>query len=252
MAHKFRFIFNFLVIIVVLSEGVNTLPVQGSLQLDSLTFDKVISRFKAVLVKFDESYPYGEKQEEYKVVVARGSSQPDLIIAEVGISDYTDNGSKELAERFGIAKDDRPVYKLFLQGQTDPIDYTGEIKSSSILEFVRERSGLWIGLEGCLENYDKLVEKFVKGDEKEQRRVLEAAKDGQEKLSTDEEKKSANVYVKMMEKMLEKGKGFAATEVERVQKLLKEKLTAAKKKLFEVKQNILLSFKSFVNRKEEL
>ena len=56
----------------------------------------------------------------------------------------------------------------------------------------------------------------------------------------------------MMRRMLEKGKEFAVTEAERVKKLLQEKLTAAKKKLFEAKLNIHLSFNSVMNMKEEL
>ncbi|XP_022108445.1 endoplasmic reticulum resident protein 29-like [Acanthaster planci] len=253
MAHKIAHIINFIGITLALIEMTNALPVPGSLQLDSLIFDKVIRHFKAVLVKFDESYPYGEKQEEYKKIAARGSSQPDLIIAEVGISDYSDNGNKDLAERFSVTKEDRPAYKLFLQGEEKPIDYEGEVKSSSILEFVRERSGLWIGLEGCLQSFDKLAEEFVAaGGETERKRALEATRAEKEKLTSEEERKSADVYIKVMEKILEKGEGFAMTETVRIKKLVTEKLTANKRKVFEAKLNILLSFKPSANKKEEL
>ena len=46
----------------------------------------MIHRFEAVLVKFDESYPYGDAQDIYKQVVTDSLSQDKLLMAEVHIA----------------------------------------------------------------------------------------------------------------------------------------------------------------------
>ncbi|GFS92581.1 endoplasmic reticulum resident protein 29 [Trichonephila clavipes] len=66
---------------------------KGAVALDSWTFDKMISKFKATLVKFDITYPYGEKEDEYGKVAEAARFSPDLLISEVGIQDAEDASS---------------------------------------------------------------------------------------------------------------------------------------------------------------
>lgn len=50
-----------------------------------------MKKYKAVLVKIDETYPYGDKQDTYKSVVESTLSQIDLLCAEVQVAG---NGKK--------------------------------------------------------------------------------------------------------------------------------------------------------------
>lgn len=50
-----------------------------------LLFFQMISKFKASLVKFDITYPYGEKEDEYGKVAESAHFSPDLLISEVGV-----------------------------------------------------------------------------------------------------------------------------------------------------------------------
>ncbi len=46
----------------------------------------MVTKFPAVLVKFDEAYPYGEKQDEFKKVSESTASQRELLIGEVNVA----------------------------------------------------------------------------------------------------------------------------------------------------------------------
>ncbi|XP_077995557.1 endoplasmic reticulum resident protein 29-like isoform X1 [Glandiceps talaboti] len=229
-----------------------TLNVKGSVQLDSFTFDKVISKHKAVLVKFDESYAYGEKQDEFKTIAGMASSQEDLLIAEIPISKYGDKENSDMAERFGVTEKDYPLYKLFIQGRDKEIEYDGDIKANEILSFIKKEAGLWIGLPGCIETLDKKAMKFMAtSDNAERQKIMSDAEKEVEALRGDT-KARGEIYVKTMKKVLEKGYAFIDTEIKRVKNMQEKKVKAEKKEQFKDRLNILNSFSVKSENKDEL
>lgn len=103
-----------LLIFISFNSAIDGLVCKGCLELDELTFDKVISKFSTVLVKFDVAYPYGKKHDEYaKFAKDVGESNVgDIAVSVVGIKNYGDPTNNNLAERFDIG-DQLPVIKLF-------------------------------------------------------------------------------------------------------------------------------------------
>jgi endoplasmic reticulum protein 29 len=104
----------------------------GCVSLDELTFGKVIKKFKTVLVKFDDQFPFGEIHDtwitfanEINNKTTSGTDHPDLLIAVVGVKDYGDLDNKLLAERYGLMKrQDAPIIKLFVDGDVEnPIHF---------------------------------------------------------------------------------------------------------------------------------
>lgn len=113
--------FNIILLIASLSSFilVDANTCAGCLELDDLTFDKVISKFSTVLVKFDIAYPYGDKHEAYAKLASEGANQhDDFAVAVVGIKDYGDKENTKLGERFEVG-DKYPVIKLFRNGNAD-------------------------------------------------------------------------------------------------------------------------------------
>lgn len=52
------------------------------------------------IVKFDVSYPYGEKHEEFVKLGSAYQSVEDLLVAEVPVKDYGEKDNEDLAIRF--------------------------------------------------------------------------------------------------------------------------------------------------------
>lgn len=63
-----------------------------------------------------------------------------------------------------------------------------------------------------------------------------------EQTLPEQQRTAAQVYVKTMERILEKGDVFIQTEQTRVENILKGKLSVDKKQSMEKKRNILQSF----------
>ena len=216
-------------------------------------------------MKVDVAYPYGEKHEQFGKLSAALSSNPDILVAEVGVKDYGDKENVNIAERYNIVKEEYPVMLLFTEGKTEPIRYQvlnrkivkqcinindmylisvqGEFKLDMMQRFVSSTSGLWIGLPGCLEVFDGLANRFVASKNPSDRKeILRHSEDEWDKVSLGSERKSAEVYVKVMRKMLEKGDDFLQMELSRVDTLRKGKLAKEKKEEMDRRLNILQSF----------
>jgi len=227
--------------------------------LDAFTFDKVVSKFKVALVKFDTSYPYGPKQDEFAKLTAEVKNTPDIIVAEVGIKDYGEKENSDFGDRFGVVKDDYPVVKLFVNGDVDnPVTfkYTGEedFKLDNLKTFIKKNSGLKLLLDQCIGELDDIAVKFgAEGASKsDQKKLLEEAKKFVAHLTREADKKSAQVYVKLMEKVIDRGNIFLESEQERVKNILAGKITDAKKKELQGRLNIIQSFVFSKSDKDEL
>ncbi|XP_020894627.1 endoplasmic reticulum resident protein 29 [Exaiptasia diaphana] len=225
---------------------------RGAVGLDSLTFDKIIKNHRAVLVKFDKQYAYGDKEDVFKEFCKKAASQPQLLVAEVGISEYGDKENSDLKERFQLKKEDFPYYMLFLQDSVDPIHYKGEINGNDLIAFVSKQAGLWIGLPGCVELFDNFARDFFK-EESQQSGVIKEAEDVLSTITDPKQKTAGDLYIKIMKKVKEKGVEFIDIEIQRVNKLLKDKITVKKRKLFQSRLDILTSFQHLsVREKVEL
>nr|XP_053644666.1 endoplasmic reticulum resident protein 29-like [Cherax quadricarinatus] len=216
---------------------------KGCTPLDSWTFDKIIPKFHAAIVKFDIAYPYGKKHEEYTKLSAAGRGSPELLVAEVGVKDYGDMENMDLAERFGVVKEDFPKVKLFISGKDDPLDFEGEFNAEELKKFIRRHSEVYIGLEGCLETFDRIVDRFMITENLvEKKKLLRQAEDEWDKLKSPSDQQIAETYVKIMRKVLEKGGEFIGLEKNRVEGLMNGRITKEKKEEMQGRLNILKSF----------
>lgn len=98
-----------------------------------------------------------------------------------------------------------------------------------------------------------MVKQFftVPGDQRE--KLIAEAETEKAKISRDDDKISADMYIKTMKKIVEKGEGFVETEVERLEKLRSGKLSDKKKEQIGERLNILSTFTvSKIHGKDEL
>ena len=157
-----------------------------------------------------------------------------------------DKKNRDLAERFGAGVSDAwPQIRLFRKGapaaeaKPVPFEAAGDFSEEDLLRFVKREAGVYVGLKGTLEAFDKLAEEFSGGGAAARKAALAKAEAAAAALAGDEAKAAA-YYVKVMRKTLEK-EAYPAEERKRLDKV-KAAARSEKQDDFTRRQNILASF----------
>jgi len=216
---------------------------RGIIKVDNTTFDRIIDGSKGAFVRFDKEYSYGDEHDAWKEFAVKvGESSADLLVIDVGVSEYGDKDNSDLAERYSIKSDDFPQYRLWVKGKAssaDPAKYTGDKKADAFLRFAQAEAGVWVGLPGQLKDFDALAKGFAADKASSLKKAEELLKAAGEK-----EAEFAKYYVKVMTKASDKA-DFVAKEGERLQKMIDDgAVKPAKKEQFGRRLNILSSFKT--------
>ena len=98
-----------------------------------------------------------------------------------------------MGERFKIVKDDYPVVMMFVQkeGQErEEFKFVGEFKNENLKSFIRQNTGIYLPLAGCIEEFDHMADKIVNGGDVV--KVLKDAEDALTKLKAGDKNKRYN------------------------------------------------------------
>ncbi|CAG0923851.1 unnamed protein product [Notodromas monacha] len=214
----------------------------------------IAGKFRVVFVKFDVAYPYGEKHENFAKLADAAKDIDDVLIAEVPVKDYGEKENEDFAKKFGVDTKNFPQARLFLNADLEhPIKFEGNFEEADLRQFLKSEGRVWIGLPDCVEAFDALALEFTRTtDEVSRQRVLARAAEAMAKEDRESAKKSAETYIKVMQKMMSVGDDFVGSEEKRIKKLLAGKITDEKKKELKKRMNILLSFLSHQDGRDEL
>merc|ERR1719198_2667009 len=216
---------------------------RGILKLDNCTFDRLVDGSRNIIVRFDKEYSYGDDHDAWKDFAKTvGESSADVLVADVGVSEYGDKDNSDLSDRYSIKSDDFPQYRLWTKGSPSsaaPDVFKGDKKSDAFLRYVQEKAGVWIGLPGQLKELDALAKEFGSGSKDKVLKKAEAAV----KSLDEKDAEFGKYYVKVMSKVVATGGDFVKKETDRLQKMVDDaSVKASKKDQFGRRLNILSSF----------
>ncbi|EDQ89759.1 uncharacterized protein MONBRDRAFT_20807 [Monosiga brevicollis MX1] len=164
------------------------------------------------------------------------ANEENVVVAKVDADKHS-----ELASKFGVSG--FPTFKFFPKGSTEAEDYSSGRELQSFLTFLNEKAGTQrleggelAETAGRHERLDALAQNFVSGD----RDTLLAEA---QKIANELGDIFAKYYVKVMEKIKSDGDGYAAKELERLQRILDGgNVKTDRKDNFFIRRNILKQF----------
>jgi protein disulfide-isomerase A6 len=169
-----------------------------------------------------------------------------VVIAKVDADTH-----RSLGERFGVTG--FPTIKYFPPGKGSAeslvTNYEGGRDLINFVEFLNEKSGTERTPEGNmkpeagrLSEFDSLAGRFMTAKASDKSAVLKSAKSAEAELESSVEKDKAEVYLKIMQKELDKA-GYIQKETNRLHGMIdKEGISKSKKAELQIKLNVLGAF----------
>lgn len=243
---------------------------RGVLTLDDLTFDKIATRFEHMLVKFDNAYPYGREHENFVQLGRDLTRHSNIVAVNLEIKDYGDKESLDIAQRFGIKKEQYPALVMLHNAghccnssSLRSVRYHEERNQTTdkiVLDparmrvFIYQETGIRLSLPNCTKDLDQLVDRFIghlfetnKSDETTRTqldKILAQVKRMTEKSSPSKQR-TARHYLKLMTKAMERDnlRLFFESEHQRVVNMLGGKsVSHGKRDELRAHDNIVHSF----------
>ena len=219
--------------------------IRGFVELDDLTFDKVVSGDKGVLVEFYA--PWCEHCQTLKPVLddvgSKLGDHPSLLLVKIN----AEQNQYLAGEKFSI--EGYPTLKYIERDTLDPIDYEGERSAEAIVSFLISKVGRLTEVKALT----PFVAAFMDGS-KAKEGVLDDTSAAVEGLTL-AEKKMGFYYLKVMKGILKKGEEYLSSESERLSKMLNAddaSLNESKTKEFKTKLEVIETFKDATKSKTEL
>ncbi|KAG6593227.1 Protein disulfide isomerase-like 2-2, partial [Cucurbita argyrosperma subsp. sororia] len=177
----------------------------------------------------------------YEKVATAFKLEDGVVIANLDADKYRD-----LSGKYGISG--FPTFKFFPKDNKDGEDYDGGRDVDDFVNFINLKSGTNRDSKGQLTvnaglvaSLESLVKEFIAASHGEKKNVVAKMEEEAGKLSGSDAR-HGKIYVKSAKKCLEKGDGYAKSEIERIQRILDKSVSPAKADEFTLKRNILSSF----------
>lgn len=212
--------------------------------LTSDNFDElVLDETKDVLVEFYAPWCGHCKNlaPTYEKVASAFKLEEDVIVANLDADQH-----KDLAEKYDVSG--FPTLKFFPKGNKAGEDYDGGRDLDDFVNFInakcgtsRDTKGQLTDKAGIVENLETVVKEFVTATSEEKKAVYSRMEEEVEKLKGSAAR-SGKIYLKAAKSCMEKGADYANNEIQRLERMLKKTISAAKADDFTLKKNILSTF----------
>ena len=137
--------------------------VSGVIQLNSLTLNKTLGAFPFSFVKFDTKNSDDTAENPFQVLAQELVREEKIVLAQVGIPGFGDPENHDLSVRFQLNQGMLPEYILFKRKgkDFDLTRYGSDLQVDELRQFLQHKTGIWMGLPGCVKELDQLAHAFV-------------------------------------------------------------------------------------------